>query len=66
MYNTNDSGPQGLPAWTAPELIAEPTRVWQPYYSQILTREDVVGILLTVGNVFLALSVDSGQERQPS
>ena len=48
--------PVGLPAWITADLIAETLRVWQPYYSEPLTPEDAIGILLNVGGLFSALS----------
>ena len=44
--------PAGLPAWITADLIAETLHVWQPYYSDPLTPEDAIGILLNVGNLF--------------
>ena len=48
--------PAGLPDWITADLIAETLRVWQPYYSEPLTPEDAIGILLNVGGLFTALS----------
>ena len=48
--------PAGLPAWITADLIAETLRAWQPYYAQLLTPEDAIGILLNVGNLFGVLS----------
>jgi hypothetical protein len=48
-----------LPTWITPELIAETIRVWQPYYAAPLTPDDVVGMILTVGQLFRVLSTGS-------
>ena len=44
------------PAWVTEELIEETLRVWQPRYKHTLTREDAVGIILSVSRLFGALA----------
>ena len=38
-----------LPGWITPEVIAERCAVWQPFYEEELTNDEVVGLLLNVG-----------------
>ncbi len=46
----------GLPAWITPELIRATMEVWQPFYPEVLTEEDAVTIIQSVGSLFRALS----------
>ncbi len=57
-----DATLQGIPAWITPELIADTIRVWQPYYTESLTVQDAVGMLMSVGNLFASLSGVSSHE----
>ena len=52
----------GLPKWITPELIADTVHVWQPYYTEPLTANDAIGILMGVGNLFTVLSGSSHHE----
>jgi hypothetical protein len=45
-----------LPPWITPELIEKTIKVWQPYYGFQLTRDDALGILLSVSRLFRILS----------
>jgi hypothetical protein len=47
--------PAGLPDWITTDLIEETIRVWQPYYPTILTAEDAIGMIRSVGGLFQAL-----------
>ena len=40
-----------IPAWITEELIAETVDVWQPYYQQVLTREEAIEILRGFGRL---------------
>jgi hypothetical protein len=51
--------PAGSPDWITPELIETTIRVWQPYYEEVLTPEEAVTMILTVGRLFDALSPGS-------
>ena len=44
--------PPGVPRWVTAELLAETIRVWQPYYSEPLTAEDALAMILSVGQLF--------------
>lgn len=48
--------PPGAPSWDTPELIARTLEVWQPYYSEPLTPEDALAMILGVGCLFDLLS----------
>jgi hypothetical protein len=50
--------PAGTPDWITAELIEQTIRVWQPYYKEMLTTEDAIGMILNVGRLFQALSTD--------
>ena len=47
--------PAGTPDWITAELVEKTIRVWQPYYSTILTAEDAIGMIRSVGGLFQAL-----------
>ena len=47
--------PVGAPSWITPELVADTIETWQPYYTQDLTADDAVEILMGVGNLFKVL-----------
>jgi hypothetical protein len=51
--------PAGAPDWITPELVEATIRVWQPYYEEVLTAEEAVTMILTVGRLFEALSSGS-------
>ena len=51
--------PAGAPDWITAELIEATIRVWQPYYEEVLTPEEAVTMILTVGRLFYALSPGS-------
>jgi len=44
-----------LPGWITPAVIAETRAVWQPFYAEELTEDDVLEILLNTGNLFRIL-----------
>jgi hypothetical protein len=51
--------PAGSPDWITPELVEATIRVWQPYYEEVLTAEEAVTMIFTVGRLFDALSSGS-------
>lgn len=51
----------GLPAWISEELIQETLTAWQPYYRQVLSDADAIGILRTMGRLVDVL--ESGNEK---
>ena len=51
--------PAGAPDWITAELIAETIRVWQPYYEAVLTPEEAVTMIQSVGRLYKALSSGS-------
>ena len=51
--------PAGAPDWITPELVEATIRVWQPYYAEILSPEEAVTMIQSVGRLFLALSSES-------
>ncbi len=51
--------PAGTPDWITPELIEQTIRTWQPYYATILTPEEAVTMIQTVGRLYQALSSGS-------
>jgi hypothetical protein len=57
--DANSIVPAGSPDWITPELIEATIRVWQPYYEEVLTPEEAVTMILTVGRLFDALSPGS-------
>lgn len=44
-----------LPNWITLDLIAETRAFWQPYYQIQLTENDVIELLLNIGNLFRLL-----------
>ena len=48
--------PAGAPDWITPELVEETIRVWQPYYAEILSPEEAVTMIQSVGRLYQALS----------
>src|SRR5688572_25512147 len=53
-----------LPGWITPQEIEESRAFWQRYYEEPLTTDDVIGLLLNVGNLFRVLSEAYDEERQ--
>lgn len=51
--------PAGLPDWITAELIQTTIRVWQPYYAAILTPEEAVTMIQSMGQLYQALSSGS-------
>lgn len=47
--------PPGAPAWVTAELLADTIVVWQPYYSEPLTDQTALDLVLGVGRLFAAL-----------
>jgi hypothetical protein len=45
-----------LPAWITPERIVATRSTWQPYYTETLTDEDAIEMLMTVGNLYRVLA----------
>jgi hypothetical protein len=54
--------PAGAPGWVTPELLAQTLRVWQPDYEHTLTVEDVLEMMLNVGQLFDVLSRGNDRE----
>ena len=48
--------PAGAPDWITPELVEETIRVWQPYYAEVLSPEEAVTMIQSVGRLYQALS----------
>lgn len=44
--------PAGAPGWITQELIAQTIDTWQPYYTESLTAQDALEILLNVTQAF--------------
>ncbi|MEO2030665.1 MAG: hypothetical protein ABGZ35_01125 [Planctomycetaceae bacterium] len=40
-----------LPDWVSDDLLQKTVEIWQPYYSNQLTREDAIAIINNVGGV---------------
>lgn len=51
--------PAGTPDWITAELIEATIRTWQPYYREVLTPEEAVTMIRSVGRLFDALSSGS-------
>ncbi|MCL6553999.1 MAG: hypothetical protein K6W08_12885 [Firmicutes bacterium] len=51
--------PAGTPDWITAELIEQTIRVWQPHYEAVLTPEEAVTMIHTVGRLYQALSSGS-------
>ncbi|MBR9804760.1 hypothetical protein GYB59_25040 [bacterium] len=48
--------PAGVPSWITPELIESTIRTWQPYYTEVLTLEEAVTMILGVSRLYQVLS----------
>jgi hypothetical protein len=46
--------PAGTPEWITPELIERTIEVWQPYYEEVLTPEEAVTMIQSVGRLYLS------------
>jgi len=44
------------PDWMTEDLIQATLRTWQPYYNELLTREDAIDMILAASRLFGALS----------
>ena len=51
--------PAGTPDWITAELIERTIRVWQPYYQAVLTPEEAITMIQSVGRLYQALSSGS-------
>jgi hypothetical protein len=47
-----DGVPPGAPGWVTRELIELTIRVWQPYYQVLLTAEDALAMIQSVGRLY--------------
>jgi hypothetical protein len=56
------SGP-ARPDWITSELIALTLATWQPYYTETLTDDDAVEMLMTVGNLYRVLAGGSDEQQ---
>ena len=41
-----------LPGWITPAVIERTRAVWEPLYKSTLSDDEVVGLLLNIGNLF--------------
>ena len=48
--------PVGTPDWITPELVDATIRVWQPYYTDLLSPEEAVTMILSVGRLYQVFS----------
>ncbi len=48
--------PAGTPDWITPELVEATIRVWQPYYTDLLSPEEAVTMILNVGRLYQVFS----------
>jgi hypothetical protein len=46
----------GYPPWVTEDLIQATLVVWQPYYDELLTRQDAIDMLLAASRLLSALS----------
>jgi hypothetical protein len=53
-----DALPAGTPAWITPALASKTIQTWQPFYEKLLTVDDAVTILTSVGKLFEVFSRD--------
>lgn len=51
-----DGVPPGAPAWVTRELVQRTIGVWQPYYKDLLTADDALAIIQSVGRLCQALA----------
>ncbi len=51
--------PAGTPDWITAELIEATIRTWQPYYLEVITPEEAVTMIRSVGRLYDALSSGS-------
>ena len=51
--------PAGRPDWITAELIKQTIRVWQPYYEAVISPEEAVTMIQSVGRLYQALSSGS-------
>ena len=55
------SVPAGTPEWITAELIEKTILVWQPYYKDVLTAEEAVTMIQSVGRLYQVLSSESSR-----
>jgi len=51
--------PPGAPRWITAELMFETWQTWQPYYNEPLTADDVLGMIVGVGQLMELLGEPS-------
>ena len=51
--------PAGTPEWITAELIEQTILVWQPYYEAVISPEEAVTMIQSVGRLYQALSSGS-------
>ena len=51
--------PDGTPHWITEELIKETIRIWQPYYEAVISPDEAVTMIQSVGRLYQALSSGS-------
>lgn len=49
--------PAGTPDWITAELIEATIRTWQPYYREVITPEEAVTMIVSVGRLYDALAL---------
>jgi hypothetical protein len=47
--------PPGTPAWITPQLVAQTIRVWQPYYADMISTDEAIKMVQSVGQLFSVL-----------
>jgi hypothetical protein len=56
--------PQGLPKWITAEVVADTFRTFRPFYGADLTLDDVLRMLIDVGNLFAVLKGNAHESSQ--
>lgn len=51
--------PAGAPDWITAELIQRTIEVWQPYYSEVISAEEAVEMIRSVGRLIDAFAPES-------
>ena len=51
--------PAGTPHWITAELIEKTICVWQPYYETVISPEEAITMIQSVGRLYQALSSGS-------
>ncbi len=59
---TGENLREKVPDWITPELVEDTIRTWQSHYTQLLSSQDAIGILLRVGGLFDVLRESDEQQ----